>query len=169
MNETLALSIAGSTIGFIILIICLLSGLIFYIIQSIGLIKLAKRNNIKHSWLAFIPVANTYIYGKVAFEDKIKTFTLLGLKIVSTASLNALLNTVLFYFNFNTTAITNNTMTPIISFAYMIFLFYASYQIFKKYSDKAVIMLVFSVLSCGVLTPIFLFAIRNNERKIDVK
>ena len=169
MNETLALSIAGSTIGFIILIICLLSGLIFYILQSIGLMKLAKRNNIKHSWLAFIPVANTYIYGKVAFEDKIKTFTLLGLKIVSTASLNALLNTVLFYFNFNTTAITNNTMTPIISFAYMIFLFYASYQIFKKYSDKAVIMLVFSVLSCGLLTPIFLFAIRNNERKIDVK
>ena len=140
MNETLALSIAGSTIGFIILIICLLSGLIFYILQSIGLMKLAKRNNIKHSWLAFIPVANTYIHGKVAFEDKIKTFTLLGLKIISTASLNALLNTVLFYFNFNTTAITNNTMTPIISFVYMIFLFYALYQIFQKYSDKAVIM-----------------------------
>ena len=169
MNETLALSIAGSTIGFIILIICLLSGLIFYILQSIGLMKLAKRNNIKHSWLAFIPVANTYIHGKVAFEDKIKTFTLLGLKIISTASLNALLNTVLFYFNFNTTAITNNTMTHIISFVYMIFLFYALYQIFKKYSDKAVIMLVFSILSCGLLTPIFLFAIRNNERKIDVK
>ena len=170
MNETLALSIAGSTIGFIILIICLLSGLIFYILQSIGLMKLAKRNNIKHSWLAFIPVANTYIHGKVAFEDKIKTFTLLSIKIISTIiSSSYYLNLVLSYVNFHTVYTSNNTIANVFSWTYIIFLFYASYQIFKKYSDKAVIMLVFSVLSCGLLTPIFLFAIRNNERKIDVK
>lgn len=149
-----------------IVIICLIIGLTSYILQSIGLMKLAKRNNIKYSWLAFIPVANTYIYGKVAFEDKIKTFILLGIKIISTIILSSYYsNLVLSYVNSNTAYTSDNTITNVFSWIYVIFLFYASYQIFKKYSDKAVIMLVFSVLSCGFLTPIFLFAIRNNERK----
>lgn len=154
----------------VVLIIFLIIGITFYILQSIGLMKLAKRNNIKHSWLAFIPVANTYIHGKVAFEDKIKTFTLLSIKIISTIiSSNYYSNLVLSYVNSNTSYTSDNTIANVFSLIYVIFLFYASYQIFKKYSDKAVIMLVFSILSCGVLTPIFLFAIRNNERKIDVK
>lgn len=168
MNETLALSIAGNAVGFII--ICLLSRLIFYILQSIGLMRLSKRNNIKHSWLAFVPVANAYICGKVAFEDKIKTFTLLGLKIVSTViSLSYYSNLVLSYVNNNTASTSNDTIANVFSWIYIIFLLYASHQIFKRYSNKAVIMLIFSILSCGLLIPIFLFAIRNNERKIDVE
>lgn len=149
-------------------VIFLLVAITFYILQSIGFMKLAKRNDIKHSWLAFVPFANAYICGKVAFEDKVKTFTLLVLKIVSTIiSLSYYSNLVLSYINNNTANISSNT--NIFSLAYIIFLLYASYQIFKKYSEKALIMLVFSILSCGLLIPIFLFAIRNNERKIDVK
>jgi len=51
----------------------ILIALIFYILQSIAFMKLAKRNNINHSWLAFIPVANTYIFGQIArLKKKLK-------------------------------------------------------------------------------------------------
>lgn len=135
-----------------------------YVLSNIGLLKLTQRNNISHSWLAFIPIANTYIFGKIAFEDKVKTFILLGMRIFS-----SIVSFLGIYYNTGYTTNKIISMLSWFSYIYLIFLFYAFYKIFKKYSDKAVIMLVFSVLSCGLLTPIFLFAIRNNERKIDVK
>ncbi len=119
----------------------------------------------QHSWLAFIPFANTYICGQVAFENKAKTFILLALNIILSIVSSIVCLTSISYYEMNAKL----TLISWMSWIYMIFFFYASYQIFKKYSDKAVIMLVFSILSCGLLTPIFLFAIRNNERKIDVK
>ena len=35
--------------------------------------------------------------------------------------------------------------------------------VYKKFSDKAGVMTVFTVLTGGGIAPIFIFAIRNNE------
>lgn len=138
----------------VVLIIALFY-LVFYCLQSYGVMKIARRHNIQHSWLAWVPVTNAYIYGKVAFKSPLKADALLALKVVP-------LTDVLFLiFGRSASSITN-----ISSFAYAFFLFYATYKIYKQMSDKAVLMLVFSVLSFGTLIPIFLFAIRNNPIKL---
>jgi len=49
------------------------------------------------------------------------------------------------------------------SFVLAILALSSIYRIYSKVSEKAVVMMVFTVLTCGLLAPIFLFAIRNNE------
>ena len=134
---------------------------LIFILQSIALMKLAKRNNINHSWVAFIPVANTYIFGQIAFENKAKTFIFLAINIILPIFSSISLLNMTSYAEIKTTV-------SLFSWVYMILFFYSSYQIFKKHSNNAV-MLIFSILSYGLLIPIFLFAIKNNKRKIDVK
>lgn len=67
------------------LIICVLA-IVFYVFQSIALYKLAEKNNINNAWLAWIPVANMYLLGKLGFEiyapddkkNEVFTWILLG-------------------------------------------------------------------------------------------
>lgn len=121
-----ALLVMGGTM-LVIFIITLL----IVLLQGIGIMKLAKRNNINHSWLAFIPIANTYICGQVAFENKAKAFIFLAINIILSifSSISCL----------NTTSYTEiKTTVSLFSWIYMILFFYASYQIFKKYSDKPI-------------------------------
>ena len=41
-------------------------GLLFYILRAVGLMGIAKRRGFPNSWLAWIPFANAYLFGKVA-------------------------------------------------------------------------------------------------------
>lgn len=50
-------------IGMILLF--LLIGVVCYIFLSIGLMKMAENAGIKNSWLAWIPIGNTYIIGEL--------------------------------------------------------------------------------------------------------
>lgn len=52
----------GAIIGFIALTLAVLS----YVFYSVGLFKMAKNLGIVAPWLAFIPVANLYMLGRVA-------------------------------------------------------------------------------------------------------
>lgn len=54
----------------LIFFICviLLVAIIFGVFGCIGLMNLAKANNIKNPWLAFIPCGCNYILGKLGFE-----------------------------------------------------------------------------------------------------
>ena len=72
-------------LGFLLILLVVL--LILYVFESIGIMKLAKRKDMENSWLAFVPFARTYMYGKLAFEDNVKTGVLLGLKVLSTFNL----------------------------------------------------------------------------------
>ena len=149
-------------LGFFIVILILL--VIFYLLNGFGLMRIAKRNNIKHSWLAFVPVANYYIFGKVAFSDNIRPILFLFLNIISMIfSINVYYTTFFSFINGNSSYPLNNIYLNIFNWIYLIFYFYVMYKIYKKYSKKATIMLVFLVLTCGILNPIFLFSIRNNE------
>lgn len=141
----------------IILGIVLLFVMLFwisYILRGYGLMKIAQRYNIEHSWLAWVPVANAYIYGKVAFKSTEKAIALFILKAIPLSGIVVQV--------FKSAA----TVTlGVLSWLYMPFFFYAVYKIYKQMSDKAVPMLIFSILSGGVLVPFFIFAIRNNPIK----
>lgn len=53
-----------------------LLGLAGYVLLSLGLMTLAKRKNIENPWLAWIPIANLYILGKIISRVKIGSFEL---------------------------------------------------------------------------------------------
>lgn len=139
-------------LGIVLLFVTLF--LVPYVFGDYGLMKIAQRHNVKYSWLAWVPVANAYIYGKVAFKSTEKALALFALKAAPLSGVLALAfgNSVGF-------------ITSVFSLASMAFFFYAVYKIYKQMSDKAVLMLIFSVLSGGVLVPFFIFAIRNNPIK----
>jgi hypothetical protein len=40
--------------------------LTFFIIKGLGLFNMAKRINMKSAWLSFLPIANTYVLGKIS-------------------------------------------------------------------------------------------------------
>ncbi len=134
-------AIVGILIMFLFFIIILL--IILYIFQGIGLSKIAKRMNIKNSWLAWIPFANMFLLGQVSMEDNI------GIALVALLVLSSLANKIAFL--------------KLASFGYVVLLFIVAHNLYKKLSDKATVMTVFSVLTGGILIPIFIFAIRNNE------
>lgn len=54
----------------LIFFICviLIVAIIFWVFGCIGLMNLAKANNLKNPWLAFIPYGCNYILGKLGFE-----------------------------------------------------------------------------------------------------
>lgn len=140
----------------------------FYLLKSLAIMKMAQKMEIKNSWLAFVPFARYYTYGKIAFTGRAMAILFLCLSVV--------FKLLRFWKCFAYVAPAfyrdNIALFSLISTAIIVLericavvAFYASYRIFKKFSDKAVVMTIFTVLSCGLLTPIFLFAIRNNELK----
>lgn len=50
-------------------------GIVFYLLEAIGVYKMAKSAEIKNPWLAFIPVADGWVFGTLAEKYKKKNGT----------------------------------------------------------------------------------------------
>ncbi len=134
-------------------------GFISYVFNSVGLYEIAKREDEKPYILAWIPCINKYLLGRIAFKSDshalILTFLSLGTTFFSLfilfmyGELYAILALLLISF-------TLSIITTIYSYI-------ARYKIYSRYSKSTILMTIFDVISCGILGPIFLFAIRNNE------
>ena len=46
--------------------IALLVGLAYYIMNGIALLRMAKRTGVKHGWLGFIPLADSWLLGRIS-------------------------------------------------------------------------------------------------------
>jgi hypothetical protein len=148
--------IAGLLVAFLFLFLIIV--LVLYILHGIGLMKIAKKLNVSHAWMAWVPVLNFYLLGKVAFNNIYVQLALPILFILGGSRETTV----------NGEIITKGTILPsplddIMWLAFMILMFVCLYMVYKRMSKKAVIMLVFTILSFGLLTPIFLFAIRKNN------
>ncbi len=143
----------------------------FYLLEAFAIMKMGKKIGVKNSWLAFVPFVSAYIFGRVAFKNKTMSVLYLCLSIVSR------LFTILYLVNIAFTIlgssfvldILSNAAIAVFEIAFLLLSFYAAYEIYEKFSNKAVVMFIFDVLSCGLLSPIFLFSIRNNELRIKSK
>lgn len=145
------LAIFGAFIAFFLII-----GLVLYILGSIGLMKIANKIEGKGGWMAWLPFFSNYLTGKLAF-NKLTGWCLVILMFLSSQKSSTI----------NGQTITTGSILPtpfcsIAGLALAILLLVSLYKIYSKVSDKAVIMIIFTVLSFGLLSPIFLFAIRNN-------
>jgi len=150
MNELellLGLGIAAGVI-FIILVI----GLIFYILKSIGLFGMAKKVGIQNAWLAWIPVGDQYITGKLVGKINLFNNEINNLEII------------LPIVNIITFALARKSfLGGLITTAFAVLNFVVLYYLYKKYKgDKAVGMLILSII-IPVMAPIFLFTLRNAE------
>lgn len=162
-----------------------------YLLQAFAIFKMAKNMGYNNPWLAFIPFANVYMFGKVA-ETYIKSdgrpsakFSkiLLTLQIILMAILVllvVLIVMVLFIEATGTyllspeieTLVASAMVLPVllaifamlgVAIAYAIINYVALWRIFALYNYKNATLFLVLTLFVGVLTPIFLFVLRNKE------
>ena len=136
-----------------------------YLFEAIAFYKMSKRRNDRYPWIAWIPFANEYRRGKIAYNTKSGGIAMLICKIAT------VIFTILVYMG---TKNDNAVIEVVTKFIYVIsltlsigatvFYYITTYKIYKKYSKKYVIMTILTILTLGALEPIFVFAIRNNDQ-----
>ena len=55
-------------IGIFFIVLVVLISIVMYVFGALGLMALAKKNKLDNPWLAFIPIGNSYLLGKLGFE-----------------------------------------------------------------------------------------------------
>ena len=130
--------------------------IVLYILSGIGLMGITNKLGQKGSWMAWVPIFNFYLMGKLAFTKIIGWIIVVLIFLGS--SYSSTINGVT-----KTGTILPAPFNAIAGYILAALLLTSIYRIYSKVSEKAVVMMIFTVLSFGFLTPVFLFAIRNNE------
>lgn len=130
----------------IILILAIVVAISLYLIKSIGLYTMAKKEGKAFAWLAFVPFGCLFTYGFITGKTKIfgvevdhPEFLLPALMVTSCLPFIGCIGTVLFI---------------LVYFAML----YRVYQ--TRTPNFAVVLLILSII-IPILSPIILFAIRN--------
>ncbi len=145
------------TFCFILLFFAIIIYLIIgYIFESIALTKISKDFGYKHTFTAFIPFYNKYILGNIAGNKLLGG--LLGL-----INLYSFCQYVYCYFCCSVDDILYYILLFIGILIGFIIDIILTEKVFRKLTDKYIILTIFSVISFGILRPIFLFAIRNKK------
>ncbi len=144
----------------LLLLLIPLGAIALYVLQALGLIAIAKKQNVDGGWMAFIPILNLGLMAKIAYDNKYIQWGL-PLAFFLTMNFTYEVNGVKNYYG----PIIAGGLGSLIGLVAAILTLICLYKIYQTLSDKAVLMLVFSILSFGLLIPIFLFMIRNNELK----
>lgn len=160
---------ATSSILLIFISVAILILAIFlWILSSLGIMNLAKKNGLKNPWLAFLPCGNIYLIAKMGFEiyaneekrNSDLTWIALGLSI-------------------GTVVLSNRSYSELINLASLVFNCIAFYNIFKKIHKNYVVFTVFTALTNASLGGVFLYFLTdnhevpqgetNNQEKEDIK
>lgn len=127
---------------------------ISYIFESIAIYNFYKKEDGKKSLTCFIPCYNKYLYGLIGDNKTI------GI-ILSISSFVKLISFILWFFLNNSPAFWIFILFLVINFILNAVI---SSKIYKKYSKYDVIFTILSIVTLGILRPIFLFALRNKEK-----
>jgi len=141
--------------AFVFIILLILIAL--YLLFALGLYKMAKNRSIEYDWLAFIPIAQLYILGKLIKNLKVFNYDIPSIELVLPISLVVVL--VL-------------GQIPVLGFLLwlaMAILFYAAiYKLYTMYKgpEEAKTMLVKSIVSIilfGFMVPVYVFTLRDSK------
>ncbi len=155
---------------FAIIAVFLVIAIIFYVLKGVGVMKMAKKSGIKNGGLIFVPIIGDYILYKLAFENNIMPILLLAFNIGFGLFLDMNSSSILWSLQIGTFPFGDINITAIILLVLCtVFAYYTFYKVYKKFSNKAVLLTVFTVITFGLLSPIFLFAIRNNELRSEAE
>ena len=172
-------------------------GLALYILRAAGVFKMARASGIKSPWLAFIPVVNSYTFGRIAEKYTKKDGRKTGGFAAALVSLNIaelVTGGLLAYFSLEAVSeILENasgayemsaemtidmfsSLVPVIllyiivmavTVAYLAVFYVAQWRIFAIFDYRNATL--FTVLSVffSFLSPIFLFVVRNRQPVFD--
>lgn len=139
--------------------IFLLIGIVGYVLMALGLMTMAQKRGIDNPWMAWIPVANLWIVGKLIGKMEIGGNTIeqpeLILVIASVAPM--VLGAI-------------PVIGQLIGLASFIITLMAMYQLFKMYAPNNAVMfivlaVIFNILAMGII----LFRIKDNEPVLAVE
>ncbi|MDP4093782.1 MAG: hypothetical protein Q8920_10520 [Bacillota bacterium] len=130
-------------------------GIVLYILFSIGLYKIVKDRKMENEWLAYVPIAQLYILGKVIRKVKIFGSEIEYSEIILPVSLLVAL-------------ILGGIplLGLILGIGFMAFFYICIYKLFRMYKEKdeAKTMLIVSIVSIvlmGFMLPVFMLYLGN--------
>lgn len=139
-------------IGTALLFIITLISVALYILSSLGLYKLAQNKRLEYPWLAWIPIANFYILGKLVNNLKVFGYDVPFIEVLLPVGCLAsyLLNNV-----------------PVLGFIvfliYAVLTFIVLYKLYRIYRPDAAVLWTVLGIVLPFLIPVFIFIIRNNN------
>jgi len=110
-----------------------------YVLQSLALFRIAQKQGIDDAWMAWLPFCHSYLLGKIGLDGVIGVL-MMGLNILTFSRVMPVLFTSVPFIVLNCVAL---------------------HQTYKKMNGRSGWMSLLTVCSCGLLSPIFLFRIRN--------
>lgn len=172
-------------------------GIAIYLLESISVYKMAKSAEIKNPWLAFIPVANDWVFGTLAEKYKKKNGTksarfgiilpvLEGIVLIETIALTIF--TVISIKEITGYALdavnTSSEMAPeqfmslipviilyfalmAVAFAYAVVFFIALWRVYYSFDKSNATLYIVLSVIFTISVPIILFIIRNRKPEFD--
>ncbi len=143
---------------------------ITYIFKSIGLMRMANNRNIENAWLAWVPIADYYIIGKL-----IAKFKLIDKEIKKPESFLVILFVICFCVKL---FLFPMALIPVVKIFYYIIvaainifeaiiIFMARYRLCEiYYKDRAVVYTILGFF-LNPLFNIFIFTMRNNQPQLE--
>lgn len=130
---------------------------VFYIVYAIALHRIAKFENFKYGWFAWIPILNSFVIPMMVKDDAPEPIK--GDK---------------FVFVFLGTYLVTLVLSEVIPFIFIflaILQHYSFYLLAKRYSENAMIHLIVSVVtfSMSMIVSLFMFKEKVNQEEINQK
>lgn len=172
-------------------------GIAIYLLESISVYKMAKSAEIKNPWLAFIPVANDWVFGTLAEKYKKKNGTksarfgiilpvlegivlieTIALTIFTVISIKEITGYALDAVNTSTEMVPEQFMSLIpviilyfalmaVAFAYIIVFYVALWRIYSSFDKPNATLYIVLSVVFTIPVPIILFIIRNRKPEFD--
>ncbi len=197
------LGVPDETVSFFLAIfigtftISLLIGLALYLLESIGVYKMAKSAEIKNPWLAFIPVANGWVFGTIAEKYKKKNGTksarfgiilpvlegivlieAIALTIFTVISIKEITGYALDAVNTSSEMAPEQFMSLIpviilyfalmaVAIAYAVVFFIALWRVYSSFDKPNATLYIVLSVVFTISVPIILFIIRNRKPEFD--
>ncbi len=141
----------------VILLFLMPIAIVLHFLAAIGFYKLAKKEGDFLAWLAFIPIAQYYTWGKLIKDQKfvkeIYAFPFVFLLAIIVLAVAAVI--------LETSA---PLLASIINLASLVIMFFCLYLLYDKYAhEKTIKYTVISILTLGIAAPIIIFMMRNNS------
>lgn len=139
----------------VLMFLGLIIGIILYLVQAFGLYGMAQKAGLENAWLAFVPVANFYLMGKLIKQIKVSKYVIPSAEIVLPVALVVLLV-------LGRVSVIGN----LINLCVFLLLLAGYYNLYLLYRPKDAVM--FTVFSIPVVTvPFFIFMMRNDPMIIE--
>ena len=187
MIEDVGMIIFG--VLFIIFAVIGVISLVLWIFQAIGLQAIAKKNNIKNAWLAWLPIGDLWILGKISdtrktfwkIKDTGKMFVILSLVqvisvivyivgvvvlTISSISSGEILDNAIFSFMSKSSFELMDFFIGVSSGLIILLKIWSLYNVYYKYKGEKVIGLLICSIIFSFIIPFVLFSFRKKEELI---